>query len=625
MKARITKQILLLAAAAATSVMISSCGTFGTSKAETAEIEQIDIKRAENASPEEQLVAADKLRKNAEIYAEKEDMAASFEAASQAFKLYRKAAASGNVKAMIATGECYERGYGITADGIEAAQYYRKAADKGSAEGRNALAMLWCQMGQHLDDAAVMLDQAIAADPSNSIYKLNKGKVFLKAGKKAEAFKAFDEVLAASSDEKIRDEIFNIYYTTATSLASGFSGPEAIVYYDEAIELKPDNASLYMDKAVCQMNCGYAKEAMATLDQAENAKNADKSEIDWLRARSLQAQGAINDALAAIGKAIAEKPKTAEYLYTQGQLYVAQGELDKAMDSYIKALDYTDNKGNIYWELLNLCRASGKFDEAVKWGEKLAELKGDDESALRIERGRIYLELNMHEKALTDFEKASELSPGNTEVLMLAAYSAMQAKKYDIAISYCDKALAEKEEIPQITMLKIDILCEMKKYDDAIACIDAVLKKYPDAGDLRKRRSYIATQKGDYKTAAEDCEKVLNMYEKDPSVRLDLAEIKIMEGDALSALNHAVTVYKNAGRDQELKLIASYLEAVSLKILGRDPSEAEKRFNLLAKDNKAAWSTEFFEDWLKDAKLPPETLKYISDLTLKMKDLEEKD
>ena len=61
----------------------------------------------------------------------------------QAAFWYRKAAEAGNTAGMVSLGYIYQRGYGVELDSQQAVSWYRQAADKGDPRGMNALAWLY--------------------------------------------------------------------------------------------------------------------------------------------------------------------------------------------------------------------------------------------------------------------------------------------------------------------------------------------------------------------------------------------------------------------------------------------------------------------------------------------------
>lgn len=77
------------------------------------------------------------------------------------------------------------------------------AGAPGNADAMNNRADVLCELGERLDEAAQLCRQAIALMPGRRAYYLDTlGGILLKQGKPAEAARAFEEALAATSDRQ---------------------------------------------------------------------------------------------------------------------------------------------------------------------------------------------------------------------------------------------------------------------------------------------------------------------------------------------------------------------------------------------------------------------------------------
>lgn len=99
----------------------------------------------------------------------------------QAAEWYRKAADKGNIVAQIHLGDLYRDGRGVPRDMAQAVVWYRKAADLGDAGAQGTLGLLYSVgMGVERDDVEAYFWLCLAAavkGPNQAKYKANRQSV----------------------------------------------------------------------------------------------------------------------------------------------------------------------------------------------------------------------------------------------------------------------------------------------------------------------------------------------------------------------------------------------------------------------------------------------------------------
>lgn len=74
----------------------------------------------------------------------------------EAYKWYRRAAASGNAEAQRKLGDCYFHGNGVAEDYWEACKWYMKAAEQGDPVAQDKVKLYFCLEKNNLGDYMIL-------------------------------------------------------------------------------------------------------------------------------------------------------------------------------------------------------------------------------------------------------------------------------------------------------------------------------------------------------------------------------------------------------------------------------------------------------------------------------------
>ena len=152
---------------------------------------------------------------------------------------------------------------------------------------------------------------------------------------------------------------------------------EAIVYYNKAIELDPNNSAAYYNRGSLKINLNEYEEAIKDFNKA--------IELDH------------------------------NYLYAynnRGNVKYKLGQYEEAIKDYNRAIEL-DNNDSIAYYNIGLSKANlGQYEEAIKNYNKAIELEPNFSMTYN-NRGVAKENLKKYEEALKDYEKALELDPNN--------------------------------------------------------------------------------------------------------------------------------------------------------------------------------------------------------------------
>ena len=108
-----------------------------------------------------------------------------------------------------------------------------------AARAYNYLGFMWVDRGQNLDEAGTLIKRAVDMDPGNGAYIDSLGWYYFKKG---EPEKALPELLKAA--EAIKPEDSEVYDHIGDTYQKLGNAAQALVYWEKAVALDPDNKSL---------------------------------------------------------------------------------------------------------------------------------------------------------------------------------------------------------------------------------------------------------------------------------------------------------------------------------------------------------------------------------------------
>lgn len=217
----------------------------------------------------------------------------------------------------------------------------------------------------------------------------------------------------------------------------------AVACLNEALDLNPDFAAAYLGRAQLQHQLGRPAEALADLDRAIES-GADDSTVRAARGEMLKALGRLDEALSAFEQALAADGSLTSARIERADIFLAQDQAEDALAEVDRAIELGDDTPVVRGTRGQALNALGRRDEALadldralaadpslawaheeraeillderRYEEALAELhglleRGLEAGALLWLRGRANAELNRHEAALADYERAAQLLP----------------------------------------------------------------------------------------------------------------------------------------------------------------------------------------------------------------------
>ncbi|MEH2212596.1 CHAT domain-containing protein [Nostoc sp.] len=378
-----------------------------------------------------------------------------------------------------------------------------------------------------------------------------KGSEDAERRRNQEGIKQVDVVGESTTDEA--EALFN----QGTVLYGFRLYEQAIAFFDNAIEIKPDFYDAWQNRGV----------ALRQLGRYEEANTSFKTALNKLER--------FEEAIASIGSALKIKPDDYEAWYNQGFILSNLERFEEAITSYDKALKIKPdlyqawyNRGNALSNLEQFEEAIASYDEALKikpydheaWYnqgfilsnlERFEEAIASYDEALKIKpdlyqawynRGNVLSNLEQFEEAVASYDEALKIKPDDHEAWQNRGLALSSLKRFEEAIVSIGSALKIKPDHYEAWYNKGFILSNLEQFEEAITSYDEALKIKPDDHEAWQNR-------GNALSNLEQFEKAIISYAKALKIRSNDHEVSNSWGAALFKLGRfqeAITFYDEA-------------------------------------------------------------------------------
>jgi arylsulfatase A-like enzyme/Flp pilus assembly protein TadD len=186
---------------------------------------------------------------------------------------------------------------------------------------------------------------------------------------------------------------------------------EALVYYDKAVEMVPEQVSAHLHRGTTLRLLGRYEEAVASVNEAlrlDPALIAAHTQLAMVRYQ----MGQKDEAIAGLESAIAELPGEPMLYYRRAQMAADAGDLKEAGEWLARVVQLRSESAAA-WQMLGANhRRQGELLKAVEYLRKAVELKPDYPRAL-IPLGMSLEGLGRNDEAIEIYRRVLELAPNS--------------------------------------------------------------------------------------------------------------------------------------------------------------------------------------------------------------------
>lgn len=270
---------------------------------------------------------------------------------------------------------------------------------------------------------------------------------------------------------------------------------EAIKDLDIAIEADPKYADALILKGRIQVLRTELKKGLETLELAQaaleesiaqgNDSDAKTKLSDVLVMKSVLRQDA-DERLADLMKAIEVNPDNERAVQQSVETLINLGRFEEAQTAIRRFLENAPENEYAIRRLTMLLIQEEKFDAAIEFlTAKVGEFP--ENSVLRSLRGAVHFakagtddDKAGMEAALEDCNQAVKLDPKNLDAVLTRAKIALATKDLELAKKDLETLEAERPELPDLALLRMDIAIQEKRYAEAITEMERLVQVNPE-------------------------------------------------------------------------------------------------------------------------------------------------
>ena len=262
-----------------------------------------------------------------------------------------------------------------------------------------------------------------------------------------------------------------------TSLHALSRPEEAIVCYDKALEIDPQDAKGWNGKGISLYALGRIEEAIDCCHKALAVNS--RSALTWNnKGILLDAAGRPEEAESCFDKALEIDPRHAPAWNNKGNSLDTSGRREEAIDCFDKALEIDPRYVTAWCNKGNELVALGRHDEAIVCYDKALEIDPGYDAAW-YNKSTTLKDLGRHEEALGCDNQVLEIDPRHVAAWYNKGVSLNTLGRYEEAIICYDKVLDIDPRNALAWANKGFSLAAWGNPEEAIACYDKALEIDP--------------------------------------------------------------------------------------------------------------------------------------------------
>ncbi|MBF0216675.1 MAG: tetratricopeptide repeat protein [Candidatus Omnitrophica bacterium] len=287
----------------------------------------------------------------------------------------------------------------------------------------------------------------------------------------------------------------------------------ALEDYRKALELGSIDKEIYLGRGGIFLSRGEYGLAESEFSDGLG-KNPYSFELFGQRAMARAELEKYDSAKADLKKALILNPtRKADFLYSIGNILEREGDTVSAVEVYTGAVTENPLMAESYYARGTVLNGLELYDKALSDLDKALELSPND-PMYHMGRAVTYLHMNETDKAIKDLERAVEIDPNfifSHVVYMKLAYIYTEAGLMEKALDYCGKAISFYPDYVPAYRYRAEISLSMGRTSEALSDYDILISKDPATSEAHAFRAWAYFLKGDLKNSIADSDKAIEL------------------------------------------------------------------------------------------------------------------
>ena len=294
--------------------------------------------------------------------------------------------------------------------------------DSSNVDTKKELAYSYHRKKDYIN-ALKFYDFALKTEPENTDLLANKALTLHAMNNYVAAIELYKELLTVQPNERIEKNLASASIAYAYSLYDKEDYGQAILYFEDAIDIAPREASAHYGYAMANAKIGctdialasYEKAAMlapGNIEYATTLNNFREQYKDSIKESIVSASVETNEKISIISPVVTEDVSTFDTLVARGDDFYRQQKYQDAINCYTKAVIFNPADKVIMLKIANIYKLLGNNDKALGFYDKIIEIDKDCTDAY-FNKALVFANDKKYAEAITCFEKVVELSPEN--------------------------------------------------------------------------------------------------------------------------------------------------------------------------------------------------------------------
>ena len=311
--------------------------------------------------------------------------------------------------------------------------------------------------------------------------------------------------LASTSGNYIAD--FNL----GAALSQQGKVEEAIGYFQQGLEFKPDDAKAHYNLANALMSQGKLEAAIGHWKMALQLK-PDYAEANDNLGLALQNKGKLDEAIARYRHGLQSKPEDAVAHNNLGSALQSQGKLKEAIEHYRQALQLDPDYAEAHVNLGLALQTQGNLDEAVGHWQRALQLNPKDAKAHNY-LGLAFSQQGKLELAIEHYEQGLRFNPDDAKAHFDLANTLQKLGDIGEAMKHWQRALEIEPDYVQAHGNLGNALAGQGKMAEAMEHWRTALQLKPDYAPAHCNLGAALQDQGKLTEAKEHYRKALSLAE----------------------------------------------------------------------------------------------------------------
>jgi tetratricopeptide (TPR) repeat protein len=326
------------------------------------------------------------------------------------------------------------------------------------------------------------------------------------------------------------EEIDGVHAARARVLLRLGRAVEAVASLEKAVAGNPDNQNLRLTYARLLVDIKEYDKARAQFEKLHEAAPDDAELLYTLGLLSLESQR-LDDAEKYMMMLVRMDERDGEAQYYLGRIYENRKQYDRAIDWY-EEVHVSDYQFDARLRIADMLGLSGQTDEAIEHLDAMLKGSQSNGSLVRIyvAKGELLRMARRYEEAMTVFNTALGIIPGNSDLLYARALVAERLGRIDQLEADLKFILkTEPDNAHALNALGFTLADQTDRFEEAYDYLKRAIEIMPDDPAIIDSLGWVQYRMGNYDEAESLLRTALSRFE-DAEIAAHLGEVLWVKG-----------------------------------------------------------------------------------------------